>query len=434
MNKYVLTTLKITLSILLLFVVLPVTIYAWGDSDGGRPSYSLQQINEGVLGDKITFNSITIADSDYAWYKNTYGKTMPTGFLTHEKNYVGAREDTGINAGKENLWAGNDITVEDGKTYIVRMYVHNNNPNGWDAVAENTRVRFSIPYASSKTVKVNGFITSDNASPEEYVDYVNFNSDHAFHLEYVSGSAFIENNGKVGGSKLDDTIVNNTTGVLIGYDALDGRIPGCYQYSNYIGIRVKVVFDNEFFGENKVRIVGNSDKSWHDSVEAEIGDKVEFQFQYKNTCRETHSDVMIRNVLPESLRYVEGSTKLYNSNHPDGGQIVSDDIIEGGINIGSYTGYSSSTANDGANAYIRITAEVTEEGLNPGENVLVDWGQAQAGAIEQIVLQDYATVYVTKIPEKTLTPLEMILAALIFLCFFLIALCVIKIYKLQHRR
>ena len=33
-------------------------IAGWGDSSGGRPSYTEAQINDGVLGDKIVFNSI----------------------------------------------------------------------------------------------------------------------------------------------------------------------------------------------------------------------------------------------------------------------------------------------------------------------------------------------------------------------------------------
>ncbi len=247
--------------------------FAWGDSNGGRPSYSLQEVNEGKLGNNIVFNSITIAESDYAWYREHYGKEMPVGTITHEKNYVGAREDTGKNEGAYNVWQGNDIKVEDGKTYIVRLYVHNNNPNGLDAIARNTKVYFNIPTESAMQVKVNGYIHADNANPTDYIDYINFNSDHAFHLEYVYGSALIESNGKVGGSTLNDNIVSPSTGgVLIGYDALDGNVPGCYQYSSYITIKVKAVYDNEFYVENKVRLADlNSDPSWKNEVDANIG-------------------------------------------------------------------------------------------------------------------------------------------------------------------
>lgn len=397
MKTAIKTTLAVVASAAALAGVatIPSIVSAWGDSDGGRPDYSLQDINEGKLGDKITFNSISIQESDYQWYKEHYGEDMPTGFLTEEKNYVGAREDTGINAGSQNVWNGNDITVEDGKTYIVRLYVHNNNPNGYDAVAEDTRVRFSVPANSARQITVNGFITSSNASPAEYVDYVNFNSDTAFHLEYVPGSAFIENNGKVGGSNLSDSIVNNTAGVLIGYDALDGRVPGCYQYSSYIGIKVKAVYDREFTVEKKVRIVGDADKTWKSAVNANIGDTVEYQIQYKNTSNETHYHVAIRDILPANMKYIAGSTQLYNTDYPKGISIDQDNLVENGILIGNYAA--------GANAFIRFRAEVVNNSLACGSNALVNWGQAQAGA-DQIILQDKATVYTVRVCENTPDP------------------------------
>lgn len=388
---------------------IPSIVSAWGDSDGGRPSYSLQYINEHAkeFGSTPFFNSITVADSDYAWHQQALGKSIPVGTVTHEKNYVGARENTGVNAGVNNVWAGNDINVENGKSYIVRLYVHNNNPNGEKAVSENTRVRFSIPYTSAKTVKVNGFITSSNASPKEYVDYVNFNSDHAFHLEYVKGSALIENNGKASGSKLDDSIVNSTDGVLIGHDALDGRVPGCYEYDNYITIEVKAVYDDEFSVEEKVRIAGDADKTWKNTVTAKIGDTVEFQLQYRNLSSESHSDVSVRDILPKGLEYVNGSTILYNKLYPNGLKVDQNDVVKGGIIIGKYAGKTATAV--GANAFVRFSAKVVDESLACGANVLINWGQVQAGATTKTVMQDNATVNVVKVcdnkePDPTPTP------------------------------
>lgn len=368
---------------------------AWGDSDGGRPDYSLQEINEGILGDKITFNSITIADSDYEWYRQTYGEDMPTGIITHEKNYVGAREDTGINAGPNNVWNGNDITVTDGAVYLVRLYVHNNSLNGWDSVAEDTKVWFNIPLESAERIRVNGYIASSNASPSEYVDYVDFNSDVPFHLEYIYGSALLENNGigANGGIQLSDNIIQAKSasegkengGVLIGYDALDGRVPGCYQYSNYICIKVRAVFDYEFSVEQKVRVVGSEDKEFKYAVNAEIGDIVEYQIQYKNISDATQYNVTVRDILPNNMKYIEGTTKIYNTKFPNGAVLDQDSVVTNGIIIGNYEA--------GANAFIRFRAEVIDTDLAAGVNELFNWGQAGVG---ETILQDYASVFVVK--------------------------------------
>ncbi len=348
----------------------PSPSLAWGDNSGGRPSYTIEEINNGVLGDRIVFNTIS------------------NSVIGNEKNFVGARENTGVNAGAKNVWNGNDITVKDGQEYLIRLYVHNNSPKDRAAVSENTRVAFNIPTISAKQVQVNGYIYSDNAVPSEYWDYVNFNSDQAFHLEYVYGSALIENRGYAstengGPKKLGDEIVTKAAsekGVRIGFDQEgDGKIPGCYGYASYITIRVKAVFDTDYRIEQRVRKAGTTE--WKTNVEANVGDKLEFRILYKNTSDKTQNSVMIRNVLPKNLTYVPGSTKLTNAAYVL--SINQDTLVTTGINIGHYM--------PGANALIDFTATVTDRNLQGGINNLVNWAQ---GGVGQKVLQDYATVRV----------------------------------------
>ena len=360
----------------------PAIVSAWGDSDGGRQTYSLQEINEGILGDKITFNSISIKDTDYDWYLENKGEEIPAHTITEEVNYVGARV-----AGQDfDYWQGNEIEVQNGETYVIRLYAHNNNPGGYDAVAEDTKVSFEIPQETGTNVRVNGYISSSNASPTGYVDYVDFKSDQAFHLEYVYGSALLENNGigANGGVQLSDDIVNSVSGgVLIGYDALDGKVPGCYQYANYVTIQVKAVYDTEFTLEKQVRLKDGEDKTWQDSLNVQVGDLVEYEIAYQNTSEVSQANVIIRDVLPANLEYVPGSTILYNSTYPDGLVGDTDEIVNNGVNIGTYSA--------GANAFIRFTAKVVDENLAWGSNTLVNWGRA---TVEQTVRQDHAEVIV----------------------------------------
>lgn len=430
MKKHILLVLQIISCFLFAITVNHIIVFAWGDnSENGRPSYTIDEINKGAIG--ATFES---DGEDYKNSENYPGQiifnTISDSVMGNEKNYVGVRECTTADGGgatKETIWNANDITVEDGKTYIIRMYVHNNNPNGWDAVAENTKVRFNVPVVSSREIKVNGYITSSNASPSEYVDDVIFKSDTAFHLEYIYGSALLKNNSiGLSGIQLSDNIVEaKDGGILIGYDALDGRVPGCYEYANYVTIQVKAVFDDEFSVEQKVRVVGSEDKEFKYAVNANIGDIVEFQLQYKNISNESHKQVAVRDILPPSLKYIEGSTKLYNTDHPDGVTAKQNTITtDEGVNIGNYA--------TGANAYIRFRAEVIGDAMADGANELVNWGQVQAGSDKLIIIQDYAKVYVTKVPERTLSSLEVTLIILVLICFTLLIFCAIKINKLRH--
>ena len=380
------------------------------NDDRNWPLYSLQEVNEDVLGNDVVFNSINIVDSDYTWHKTTYGEDIPTGTITNESNFVGAREDTGINAGINNVWNPNTIEVEDGKTYIVRMYVHNNNPKGEQAISENTRVSFNIPSTSAREVGVNGYIYSDNARQNIYLDNIVFKSatGESFHLEYVRNSALLENQAdyntrtnsegkkEIIGFNLGDGIVNALNpkdGVKIGYKLgadgqPNGQVPGCYQYDSYVTIKVKAVFDREFTVSKKVRVVGAEDQTWKASVDAKIGDIVEFRIEYINKSDYNHTNVGIRDVLPDNLEYILGTTKLKNNGDCKNWCTNEDDTIATeGINIGHYAPNS--------NAIIYLRAKVVDNSLACGSNTLVNWGQGYVTINgEKIMLQDYANVVV----------------------------------------
>lgn len=339
----------------------------WGDDGGGRSSYTIDEINKGILSNQIIFNTIS---------KSTIG---------NEKNFVGARLYDGINRGKDNIWNGNLIEVQSGEEYTIRLYCHNNNPDGYDAVAEDVEVRFLIPGETGRTIVVNGLIKSTNASPATYWDSVVLTSDYPFHLEYVPDSGLFENNG-IGadeGLQLDNKIGEGEW-VRLGYSDLDGRIPGCYQYASYTTIRVKVVSDINFTVDQKVRLVDDT-FDWQDFLDAQVGDEVEFQIAYKNTDNFSHSDVMIRDILPENMEYIPRTTKVYNSNYPNGLLMDQDTICDDGINIGAYA--------PNANAYIRFRARVRDKSIAPGSNTLVNWSQ---GWVDRTAFQDYSGVQIHK--------------------------------------
>ncbi len=391
MNKIAKTTLAVTAGAVAVAGVasIPAIVSAWGDNSGlenGRPEYTLDQINNGELGDTITFNSIK--DS----------------VIGHEFNFVGARENTGINAGPDNVWDDTNITVENGKTYIVRMYVHNNNPKGRDAIAKDVHASFSVPGQSDENNKIQvvGFINSSNATPTEYYDHVNFNSDQPFHLEYVPGSALLENNGvgSNGGAKISDNIVNAAAGgVKIGYDSIDdGNIPGCYEFASYITIELKAVYDTPYTITKSVRPAGTKGNNWTDQLEVNIGDEVEYQVLYENTSGQTQYNVVLQDALPNNMEYIPGTTRLWND-HYSGDTYDNDNLFtEEGINIGGY--------GPGANGYIRFNAKVVDKDLDCGSNTLVNWAQGWVG---DQAIRDYANVHLTKVcdtPTPTPTPEE----------------------------
>ena len=104
---------------------------------------------------------------------------------------------------------------------------------------------------------------------------------------------------------------------------------------------------------------------------AEWGDEVEIMAECTNLSGSLVDDLMVRFVLPYGLEYVQGSTVLYNSNHPDGAAVAEDTAPTSGINIGSYA--------DGGNCYVCLRARVVNAGGFAGPVDAYTWCQFCVG-------------------------------------------------------
>lgn len=365
-------------------------VMAWGDNSGkteGRQMYSLTNC-EGTgdnrknctvsptMGDTVTFNSYT------------------NGVIGDERNFVRAISTEST----DNVWKSNEITVEDGKEYIVSLYAHNNNPNG--QVAHNTVLHYTLPTEAGTELTVQGAINSSNANPTRVYDDVVFKSADGsqFYLDYIEGSASTKNS--LGQSfAISDSIITSN-GAKLGVDAStkaindSGEVPGCFQYNSYTYIRVKAHYLNKSFKvEKTVRNVTNGEKTFSDTVDAKVGDIVEYQIYFQNVSGQIMKDVVVRDLLPNNMEYIDGSTKLYNANHEKGIVNTDDTIPTVGINIGSYE-------NEG-DAYIRFRAVVVDKSMVCGTNKLVNWGQVGVG---KTTIQDNAFVMVKKTQGCENTP------------------------------
>ena len=216
MNKIYKSVLSVSAAAVTLAATLtPVVVNAWGNTGAARPSYTIADIDAGKLGDKITFNSISNSK------------------IGDEKNFVGAK----VAGVKADTWNADVINVKDGETYTIRLYVHNNSPYGYNKIAENVKATFSVPTAVGKSHTIVGYIDSTNATPNRYWDEIELKSDEDFYIEYVDNSAKYTNSAMGTVALPNDVIISGAT---LGYEKLDGKIPGCYQYDGVVTIDVKV--------------------------------------------------------------------------------------------------------------------------------------------------------------------------------------------------
>lgn len=349
-----------------------VTTIAWGPE---RPTYTLN-----APADHITFNSIT--DNPH---------------VGDERNFVVVKDAANTSSGG---WQ-DSVNVEAGKEYLVRIYAHNNAAANLNLVATNTRVSATVPTTTGKSVPLSGFVSADNATPTKVWDDVRFNSTQDFNLAYVAGSARVYNNGYAAGGNgqaLPDSIVTSA-GALIGYNAADGKVPGCFEYANYVTFKVKPQFapTNTYTLSKQVRKTGETE--WKETVAVKANDTVEYMIRYANTGQATQEKVVIVDKLPAGMTLVPNSTYLKNSNHNTNDYQPENQtgIVSGGLSVGNHAA--------GGVSYVKFSAKVAEmDKLVCGPNTLKNWAYGSPAGSEPA--SDDADVTVEKECEEPETPVQ----------------------------
>jgi uncharacterized repeat protein (TIGR01451 family)/LPXTG-motif cell wall-anchored protein len=330
-------------------IIVPTAVLAWGPS---RTTFTMAN-----PANYVTFNSIT--DNP------VHGD---------ERNFMQVRE-----ASASNETYSDDISLQANKEYVMYVYYHNNASttlndaaHGYAGIAKGAYVKAEVPGVVTKGsngTKAVGYVGAANANPAQVWDDVNFKNATTgdLSLNYVPGSTTIHNFGKTNGQTLSDSIV--TTGATIGYDALNGEVPGCNEFSGFVTFRFKTT-QSSFSIDKQVRVAGQTE--YKDSVTSKPGDTLEYRIEYKNTGTIQQNNVVVKDTLPKNVTYVAGSTTLKNAANP-AGKAVSDNLTNGtGINIGNYTA--------GSNAYVKFSAKVAaEKDLVCGTNTLVNKASAQVG-------------------------------------------------------
>jgi len=365
-------------------------VLAWGPA---RTTYTLAEINAGALGNSAVLNSIkdTNVDSIIAEYNKNNANKITT-WISDETQFLNVKEKGTTSNDEYNGWKsaepnGTDpMPVDEGKTYRVRIFVHNNNPKGTEVIANNVLAKVNMADESAQLEKtITAYLQGSNTN--QVYDEARFVSANGkkFNLAYVPGSVEYVNNwtntaanyssytqGHMAGyAKLTDNIFS-AQGAQIGYSAYnkstlqftDG-IPGCYQYSGWIFFDVVAQFEETVaIGLNKEVSVHNaanfdtdeSNDTWSETVSAKPGDVVDYKITYANKGTTNQLNVTIRDILPEGMSYVSGTT--YVANAKTAGKLEKwtggDTITTNGINASINDAGFAPVTGEGKRSYIVV--------------------------------------------------------------------------------
>ena len=291
----------------------------------------------------------TLPASAWGPERTTYTNETPASYATFnsitnnaavgdERNFVRVRE-----ANTEQNFR-DEIEIEPGKEYEVYIYYHNNASTDTNAtgfgMATNTKVASAYPthVTSNERGMISGIISWSYVTPDNPNNaqegkvwdeaYVTTKADDVV-LRYKTGTAIIHNGGEANGSVLP-TALFTEGGTPIGFNKLEGKVPGCAEYSGHITytlVAEKTTSDLE-------KKVSTDGENWADSVTVHPGQIVTYKVTFNNTGNTELANVIFKDSHDDGLSLHPGSTKVFDVNNVDGKQI--DDIIDlSGYNVGN---------------------------------------------------------------------------------------------------
>jgi len=332
----------ISIATLTAAVIIPTIATAWGPT---RPTFTTA-----VPATYVTFDSIT-----------------DNPVQGDERNFMQIKD-----ASASNSTYADSMSLVAGHTYTVFMYYHNDASSSLNAsgvgVATGAYIRTALPNNVNGSNEAGAYIGAANANPGEVYDDVTLTSSSSLSINYVPGSAHIYDQGPINGDPLPDSIA--TTGTPLGYDSLNGVVPGCNQYSGYVTYNFTASSSSYVFSKQVSKHGANT---WAKTYAAQPGETVDYLLEYANTGSTVDNNVVIKDQLPAGETYVPGSTIYGNGTFPNGTK-ATDGVTTTGINIGDYA--------DGANGWVIFSAKVADNGSLPvcGPNTLINNGSAIVGS------------------------------------------------------
>ena len=135
--------------------------------------------------------------------------------------------------------------------------------------------------------------------------------------------------------------------------------------------------------EHRVRLKGTEE--WTKSVDASVGDTLEFSIYYTNVSAVNVENVMLKVSLPDNMEYINSSTILIKKGLLLGARNNEDSILDTGVNIGDF--------DVDEDACVIYSATVIDKSLAKGLNRLISWSKISSLGIAN---QDNADTYVNK--------------------------------------
>ncbi len=285
---------------------------------------------------------------------------------------------------------GGTVSATTGQIVTVELYIHNGTLDFPENIAHNVMVSASLPSGSGAITSKAWADNADLITSAQKGGDVNVSLGANQKLQFVSGSTKLYDNTGAFKTNLPDGIVGS--GVSI------GDMRGCYQFLHFVSFQAQVVSTSNptptptptptpiptptptptpmLSIQKTVRDVTTNQTTFAKSITANPGDQVEFKISVSSSSA-TANNVVLTDVLPAELGFVDGSAKL------DGTAVTPHNS---GVALGNLAAGQTRT--------IIFRADIGGTSLNIGQTTITNTAKATSDNAASV--QDSATIVVNK--------------------------------------
>lgn len=179
------------------------------------------------------------------------------------------------------------MLIEPGKKYEVQIAYHNNadpalNPTG-KTIADDVVLQVEMPDIALPNARrpIKTTIVCPTAKPPFVSDFIDvYSNENAILLSYVSASARINNTGKTNGQCLSTNLF--ASGILLGYNKLDGRLPGGDDWAGYVTFEFEAITPYTARKISRTASVDGNHFSQGKPIHAKPGNLITFYTYFSN--------------------------------------------------------------------------------------------------------------------------------------------------------
>lgn len=251
-----------------------------------------------------------------------------------------------INQGTMN-WGSSASASYNDVVAVQVVYDNNEAPNS-GKTTNNLHVKINIPSTSGTNQTITTVTSGDNIKTVNGSVNVTLNRSDAY-LQYIPGTATWKHASTANGpmtvtQKVSDDVVLGSNGINLGTEN------PCQAGSIVVQARVMIP---GLTVDKFVRAAGDTNSNdWVRSMNANIGDKLQYLIEYHNTGNSYEKNVEFRDQLPVGLAFIPGSAKVKDSEFANVHQAIFDNVVKDGITTGTYA--------PGAAAYVTFEVQVQD--------------------------------------------------------------------------